>query len=531
MKKPSTNQRCLGIDLGTTYSAAATVDDSGIVKVLPNLDGQLSTPSILSAAGDKILVGEAAKQDKFLHPEFVIEQAKRHMNVATVKGKPIVLMTSPNGMELTAVTVSAEILRYLKISAEQLEGCTFTQAVISVPAYFDGAARQRTKDAARIAGFEEVYIENEPIAAATHYGLAKGRDETIAVVDFGGGTLDVVILRIRQSGQTDTLGIDGDPECGGCNIDEAIFQYAKGILEQRGGKLDPQSDLAGWYELLDACRKAKELLSRRDSALIPIRVGDQRQSVELTYSKLVELSEDVIKTLKTCCQRVLGKAHLTPAEIDRVLLVGGSTRLRFVSEIVKSVFGKEPTIDTDPDLAVAKGCAIIAAVHFGAPDQEIVVDGKVYIASSIKRTEIAAKDLCVAAITRKHKGDTAEYNSPLITAGSVLPANTTTYFSPIHARSNEVTVKIIEGEPGKKSSDYTPLIQAEVPIQPTDEASNENRIEFQVVMDTEGLVKMTVRDKILNKPIPIQFNVKTALSDEEIASQRSQLEARHVVSD
>jgi len=192
----------IGIDFGTGTSEMAIFERAGLVKILPDLNGDTIVPSVVSLANQKPVVGRFAKQDKFFNPVLVAEQFKKLMSEADENGKPIVIMTSSDGTEYTAVTLAAELLRYLKESAEKIEGRKLTKAVISVPAYFPEAARQRTKDAGFIAGFKEVYIENEPVAAATYYGLTKNEDMKLVVFDYGAGTFDVCILDIKD-GKTD----------------------------------------------------------------------------------------------------------------------------------------------------------------------------------------------------------------------------------------------------------------------------------------------------------------------------------------
>ena len=523
-KEKETNELYLGIDLGTTTTQMAELDSTGTAKVLPNSDGDLTTPSIVSVAGPHPVVGRAAKQDKFLDPERVAELSKRYMHVEPQPS----LVSSPDGTQYTPVMLSAEILHYEKQSAEQLTGHTFKKVVIGVPAYFEQTARLATKQAGIIAGFEEVHIVDEPTLAATFYGLAKGKAAKLAVFDFGGGTFDISIIQFNEDGQIVPLAIDGDPECGGSNIDEALFQKTGKFVSDNGGELDPKKDLAEWFDVLDRCKEAKENLSRRDTAIIPLRIGDKRMSMELTYGQLKEICGDIIENLRQCCKRALEKAKLQPSEIDVILLVGGSTRLRFVPEIVREVFGKDPMTDADPDLTVAKGAAIVAAAYFGKPDQPILVGKNRYLASAVRpQTTIAPRDLCVAVIKHEGQNGEGEYNVPIIQAGAHLPYEAKEYFTPIDHRTNAVNVKLYDGHAGELSGNCTPLQDVQVQVQPTDEANNSQRIEFTIRMDAEGLVHIDVRDTLLNKPVPIQFRFDTGLSDGDLKEARQQLLARH----
>jgi molecular chaperone DnaK len=517
----------LGSDLGTTPSQMAIINDTGVIEIMPNIDGDLVTPSIVSVADKEPTVGKVARQYRFLSPDKVAEQFKKAMDAVTETGELIPLVTGADGTEFTAVMLSGELISYLKVSAEKLLGQSIPYAVISVPAYFKRQARQATKEAGLVAGFKEVHIVDEPTAGATFYGLSKGATQKIAVFDFGGGTFDISILQITTDGAIDPIAVDGDPECGGTNIDEVIFQHVRQFVSKNGGDLNPEKDLAEWLDCLDACKQAKETLAHKDSAIVPLRVGSQRLTMEVTYAELKAWSADIIHNLKSCCKRALEKAALMPSEINRVVLIGGSSRLRFVPEIVAEIFAQQPVTDTDPDMAVAKGNAILAAAYFASSDDELLIEGKRYLPSSIKPSQIAGRDLCVAAITEKSVDKTTEFNCPIIPSGAKLPYEATEYFSPVKADAKGVEVKLIDGAPYEPSANFTPLQVAEIEVQPTNASSNENRIEFKVRMDIEGMVHLSVRDTLLNKPVPIKFQFHTDLSDAQIDQQRKALEKRH----
>ncbi|MCF7955174.1 MAG: Hsp70 family protein [Phycisphaerae bacterium] len=524
----SQSQNYLGVDLGTTTSQIAIVDSTGVVQVLTNLDGDLVTQSLVSVAGDRPTVGKTAKHDRFFEPEKVAEQFKKHMATVTEDGKPISVVTGNDGSELTAVQLSAILLAYLKESAEKRLGQAIENVVISVPAYFERIARQATKDAGKIAGFKQVHIVDEPTAGATYYGLSKGIDQKIAVFDLGGGTFDICILQLKSNGSIAPIAADGDPECGGSNVDEAIFQEVCKFVNEKGGKVDPSKDLSWWCETLDWCNQGKEALAYKDSTIIPVKVGKERHSFNLTYDQMKEYSADIIETLEKCCERVLKKANLTGQDIDCIILIGGSSRLRFVQEIVKKMFGKDPVTDTDPDMAVAKGNAILAAAYFSDPDSTLLIEGDHFLAGTLKPKAIVGRDLCVAAITHQNgKNDRNEYNVPIIPSTAKLPFEAKEYFTPIDSQSRNVCVKLIDGPPKELSSNFKPLQEAEISIQPTNEEDNDDRIEFMVAMDTEGMVDIKVRDVKLNKPVPIKFKFGVGLSEEDLNEQREQLLARH----
>ncbi len=526
-KKKSKSTFHAGIDLGTTNSVLVVVTSSGTMEIVRNLDGDHVTPSIVSVASTPPVVGKAARQDRFLNPEYCVEQFKRYMGQTSETGQDIPLVTAPDGTEYTPPMLSAEVLLYLKNSAEKLMGQKLTQVVIPVPAYFPEAARQATKNAGLIAGYEAVHIVDEPLAAASFYGLVRTDPCKTAVFDFGGGTFDICILEIDGHGHTTTRAIDGNYECGGGNVDEILMGKVQEKASADGVELSPDRDLGQWLEALDKCREAKEILARKDQAFIGLRVGDKRISMQLTNAELEQWSAPIIATLRTCCQRALDKSGLQASQIDKVLLVGGSTRLRFVTRVIREVFGQDPVGDTDPDLAVGRGAAILAAAEFAAPEQELIVEGKRYVASAIRSQSIAARDLCVAAITQKERGDTDEYNVPIITTGSELPYEALEHFTPIDAKTNRISVKLYDGHPGERSKDCIPLHEVEVAVQPTDDDQNDDRIEFKINMNDEGLVHIDVRDTLLNQPVPIHFRFHTGLSDSDIQEQRGELLRRH----
>jgi len=526
-KKMNEKEVLIGIDLGTVNTQVSTLNQSGVVQVMTNMDGDMVTPSVVSVADKKPVVGKVAKQDRFFAPEMVAEQFKRAMASLTDKGEPVVVIKGADGTEYNAVMLSAELLSYIKESAEKQTGRVAKRVIISVPAYFEIKARQATKEAGLIAGFETVIVADEPTAAATYYGLTKGEDMKIAVFDFGGGTFDINILDIKSDGKIKPLAIDGDPECGGGNVDEAIFGYVIKFVEKNGEKLDPEKDLTQWIETLDSCKQAKEALAHKDSAIVPVRLADKRLSVKITAKQLKDLSADTIENLTKCCERALKKTDLKPSQIDKVLLVGGSTRLKFVSEIVEAVFKQKPVTDVDPDLCVSKGNGILAAAYFAEPDSEMLIEGKIHPVSSVKPDSIAGRDLCVAAITSKSGKDLEEYNVAIIPSGAKLQYEAKKCFSPIDPKQSIVAVKLIDGRPGELSSNFTPLQEAQVQVQPVEEKDNDDRIEFKIVMDTEGMVDIQVRDKLLNKPVPIKFKFHTGLSESEIEEQHKQLVTRH----
>ena len=513
-------KKVIGIDLGTTFSEVTHITAAGTVEVAPNLDGDLKTPSVVSYASGKPIVGKAAAPDSLLAPEFVITCGKRQMSEATHDGKPMPISTGPNGEELTAVDSSAAILAYLKESAETYLGCKVDSVAVTVPAYFKEFPRNNTIAAAKIAGFTDVRILDEPVSAAIFYGLEKGRNEKVLVVDFGGGTLDITLVDIAGS-NIKALITDGDDEMGGSNYNEAILNF----MYQRAGKASggqaADNDLATRFQNLDKAREAKEMLSRRESTTLVVEIDGQRISVELDRKMLKTIGKEFDDRLLECCERVNRTLTEKGHKVDRIILVGGSSRLPQVAAIVKSVFSIEPSRDTDPDLVVAKGAAIWASLLLADSDKEIVVGGKRYLSSDIKVQRVAAHAICVAAC--RSKDDPNEYNCPIVPAGTPLPYEFEERFSPLHPDQTEVKIKLVLGKEGDLSINASLLRQITVPIQPSQ--SNTDRIRVAGKYTEEGLLEITVTDDLLGKPISDSFVHSDGLSDAEI-KQKTALMAK-----
>jgi molecular chaperone DnaK len=513
-------QDVIGIDLGTTFSSVSHVNAAGVVEVIPNQDGDLKTPSIVSVAGRQPVSGRAAKPDVVLKPRSVARLVKRHMGQTTEGGKPIPILTGEDGREWTPVDLSAVILRDLKTGAEKYLGHPVRAAVVCCPASFDSVARENTKAAALIAGFEQVALVEEPVAAATYYGLEKAREEVMVVFDFGGGTLDVTAIRKGQ--QIETLAIEGDAELGGSNYDEAILGFMCQELKAKGIEISPEKDLATWYQNLDCACGGKEMLSRREQTTLAAEAEGQRVPIELTQPKLQELGQDLDLRIRGCCDRLKAKLASLGVKPQRLILVGGSTRLPHIPALVQEIFDLEPSADTDPDLVVAKGAALIAAGKFGPEDLRIRVGGHAYLASAARTRTVAAHDLCVAAI-RPQSGDThTEYNVPIIRAGTPLPAEEQEAFAPVDAGTTAVRVKIVEGKPNEPSANSKLIGEMEVPVKPSQK--DEQRIVVVMKFTDEGLLEVRGWDKVLNQPQQVQFTYRAGLTQEEIDKKRKELQ-------
>jgi len=508
----------IGIDLGTTYSEVAHVTKSGAVEVIPNSDGDLKTPSVASVASGKVVIGKAAWPDFVLVPQFTARCFKRFMNRNTENDKPIPLLFDPSGREWTAVDFSAAMLAYLKGCAEQYLGAKAEHAVITVPAYFEEPGRNNTKAAGQIAGFRAVELLDEPVAAALCYGLEKGRDEMLAVADSGGGTTDVNAMEVSGK-STHVIVTHGDSELGGSNYDEVIFEVMCREAQANGIEISADKDLATFNQNLDRAREGKEMLSRREEVTLIAEAEGKRVPIKFNRQMLREAGRPLDERVIHCCKRVADELASRGKRIDRVLLVGGNCRQPHVPEMVQTVFGLEPSKDTDPDLVVAKGAAIWAAVCFGSKGQTVAVGERRYLASEIEMKTVAAHAICVAA--RRDKGDSKEYNCLIVPANTPLPHEFEERFAPANPGSSEVALKIVQGKEKERSKNSTLLRTITVPIQPSD--NDENRIKLKGRYTEEGLIELTVVDDLLGRPISDSFVYKAGLSDAEIDQKRKQL--------
>ena len=512
-------KKLIAIDLGTSYSEVVQVSESGAIEVIPNLDGDLKTPSVVSWASGKAVVGKAAMPDLVLAPEHVIKLGKRFMGKVTDNGKPINLLSDPSGEQKTAVDSSAAILNFLKKSAEQYLGCKVECGVITVPAYFDEIARKQTVAAAKIAGFLEVRLLEEPISAALHYGLEKANDETIVVIDIGGGTTDVTVLEISNK-KAKAIFTTGDAELGGANWDEAILKVMVQKAKEQKIEISPD-DLPAFYHNLDKAREAKEMLSRRDKVTLVAEVNGKRCGFEFTRQMLKEVAAEFDQRVISCCKKAADKVAEKVKKIDKALLVGGSSRLFHMPEMVQSVFGIEPSKDTDPDFVICRGAAIWAEKCFGEKSKTISVGGNKYLASEVEMEIAAAHAICIAAMKDCVGDDRQEYNYQIIPANEPLPCEFSEDFAPVNPSQKQVTVKLVQGEPGQPSSNSTLLRKITVPIKPS--AEHADRINVKVKYNEQGLLELTVMDELLGKPVSDSFIYSAGLSDAEINEMKIKL--------
>jgi molecular chaperone DnaK len=361
--------RVVGIDLGTTFSAIAVVNEHGKPEIIPNHDGEAITPSVVMFRGNLPIVGTAAKNSAVSDPLSVVQAVKRQMGV------PAFNFRSGDGSKYSAEEISALILKKLKSDAEDHLGWKVVDAVITVPAYFADAQRKATLDAGRIAGLNVLRIINEPTAAALAYGLEKAKgQQTILIYDLGGGTFDVTIMRIG-AGRLDVLATGGDRNLGGFDWDNYVRTYLNDEFQKTGGP-DLNEDPALEQDLWNKAVRAKESLSTRERADVYLSAGGKTATVRLTLAHFQEMTRPLIERSGTIMRGVLEDSGLSWDQIDKCLLVGGSTRMKAVPALVEAVSGKKPSCELHPDKVVALGAAVQGAMlHVEAGKSNLVETG------------------------------------------------------------------------------------------------------------------------------------------------------------
>lgn len=484
--------KILGIDLGTTNSCMAVIE-GGEPTVIPNAEGGRTTPSVVgfSKKGEK-LVGQVAKRQMITNADNTVYSIKRHMGEAGYK-------VTLNGKDYTPQEISAMILRKMKEDAEAYLGETITQAVITVPAYFNDAQRQATKDAGAIAGLEVMRIINEPTAAALAYGLDKEvEDHKILIYDLGGGTFDVSILELG-GGVFEVLSTSGDTHLGGDDFDQRIVDYLVEQFKKNEG-IDLSKDRAALQRLRDAAEKAKIELSGIPSTNInlPFITADangqpKHIDIDLTRAQFEKMTADLLDKTLVSVNQAMKDAKLTAKDIDRVLLVGGSTRTPAVVELVKKVTGKDPYKNINPDEAVAVGAAIQAGV----------LGGEVH--------DVLLLDVTPLTLGIETLGGVA---TPLIERNTTIPVRKSQIFSTAGDSQLSVEIHVLQGERGIASANRTlgRFILDGIPPAPR----GIPQIEVTFDIDANGILHVRAKDLGTGKEQSISIQKPGGLSDDEI---------------
>ena len=510
--------KIIGIDLGTTNSCVAVLEN-GTARVIENSEGARTTPSVIAfTKDDEVLVGQSAKRQAVTNPENTLFAIKRLIGrrfkddvvQKDIKMVPYKIVPADNGdawvechgKRMAAPEVSARVLMKLKKDAEAYLGEEVKEAVITVPAYFNDSQRQATKDAGRIAGLDVKRIINEPTAAALAFGMDKPKgDMKIAVYDLGGGTFDISIIEIAEiegEHQFEVLSTNGDTFLGGEDFDLRIIDFLADEFKRDNG-IDLHSDPLALQRLKEAAEKAKIELSSSQQTDINLpyvtadATGPKHLNVKLTRSKLESLVDDLIDKTKAPCLMALKDAGLSASDIDDVILVGGQTRMPRVQEFVKSIFGKEPRKDVNPDEAVALGAAIQAGVLGGDVKDVLLLDV----------TPLSLGIETLGGVMTK-----------LIEKNTTIPTNASQVFSTADDNQTAVTVHVLQGErevaSGNKSLGRFDL--ADIPPAPR----GVPQIEVTFDIDANGILNVSAKDKATGKKQSIVIKASSGLSDEEV---------------
>ncbi len=519
--------KIIGIDLGTTNSCVSVME-GGKPKVIENAEGDRTTPSVVGYTEEgEILVGQSAKRQAVTNPQNTLFAVKRLIGrkfkddvvQKDISMVPYKIIGSDNGDAWVQVKddkmappqVAAEILRKMKKTAEDYLGEPVTEAVITVPAYFNDSQRQATKDAGKIAGLDVKRIINEPTAAALAYGMDQGKgDHTIAVYDLGGGTFDISIIEIAEvdgEHQFEVLSTNGDTFLGGEDFDMRLIEYLTAQFKKESG-IDLHSDPLALQRLKEAAEKAKIELSSAQQTEVNLPYitadasGPKHMVVKLSRAKLESLVEDLVTRSMEPVKQALKDAGLNPSEVNEIILVGGQTRMPMVQKVVADYFGKEPRKDVNPDEAVAVGASIQGAVLSG----------------DVK--DVLLLDVTPLTLGIETMGGVA---TPLIEKNTTIPTKKSQIFSTADDNQSAVTIHVVQGErkqaTGNKSLGRFDL--ADIP--PARRGTPQIEVTFD--LDANGILQVSAKDKATGKEQSIRITASGGLSDEDIENMIADAEA------
>lgn len=498
----------VGIDLGTTYSSIAIVNSHGEAEIIPNAESDRLTPSAVFFDSQNIIVGQIAKDAAISNPDQVVLFIKRQM------GNPNWTWKHNTGQVLKPEDISAFILAKLKKDAESYLNRRLPYAVITVPAYFDDVRRRATIAAGEIAGLKVMDILNEPTAAAIAFGVERSRgNETILVYDLGGGTFDVTIMRIENE-SFQVIASDGDHQLGGKDFEDSLMRFAVEhfVHEHR---FDPTTDAIVAGELRTYAEKAKRELSKLEKTTIVVRARDKTSRIEVTRSQYESLIKPKLDTTLSLVKSVLSDAKLVPNQIDRVLLIGGSTRTPAVRKLLRSFFSKDPDTSVNPDEAVALGAALMAAKKIVDLSPNSVPEPIVETVTDLEVTEVTSHSLGIGAVV---PGTQQRINSILIPRQTPIPSQISKEFITTTPGATAISVTVYQGE-FQDPTLCNPIGEFKLTGLPPNRPAGK-KVRVTISYDAKGIIHVTALDIETGKEMTTQVSYKIGTStDEQSAKQ------------